>query len=611
MCEVRKPPIQSETEHLPLFTARNVSFTYPGGIRALAGVDLDIHSGERIALVGPNGSGKTTLIKQLCGLLRPATGYVNYKGEVLTDGHLDRFRLEIGVLFQDSDDQLFGHTVLEDAAFGPRQKGLSRDGAERAALRALRQVGLDGMAYKAPHNLSYGQKKRAALAGLLALKPEVLLLDEPTANQDPGQEEGFLDLLGDFPGTLICISHDLIFLYELCDRAVVLDRGRLRRTCTIGDLVSHRRSLREYGLDFSFRLYPASPPLHPAAPQSVPARPEHPGAPGSNPLVDLDGYSCRYPDGTAALKDVTLSIRDGERVALVGENGAGKTTLVSCLVGLLRGQGQYRFAGQPVVPRHRRALWRQTGIVFQDCADQLFCSTVREEIAFGLKQAGRSRREIEERIPKVLSMVSLEGFEDRVPLHLSGGERKRLALGCVLALEPKLLILDEPTAGLDPRGVELMLKILRELDVTLLLVSHDVFFIKELTNRAVVMHRGEILEDLPIDMFLHDERHGNLNGISFVYRHRSADAIGRLQHEHEHRHVHRHLHSHVHHHDGVEHRHFHEHEHDHLHRFVHSHGDEGGTHDHRPRRYHDHDHQGCEWEAHEHEHDHQEFLEDT
>ncbi len=448
-------PVEGPTLDSPLFRVCGLLYRYPDDTEALSGIDLDIAPGDRIALVGQNGSGKTTLIKQLCGLLVPTAGEIRYKGERLTGEYLDRTRLEIGLLFQDPDDQLFGHTLLEDAAFGPRHQGLSREQAERAARQALQQVSLVEMAYKAPHNLSFGQKKRAALAGLLAMQPDVLLLDEPTANLDPMQEEVFLDLLRHFSGTLICISHDLIFLYELCDRAVVVDRGRIHHDGTLRELISQRQSLREHGLDFSFRLAVSGWTPEQAVTATTDAQyPTLPSleASGDKPLVVLSNYHYRYPDGTLALCGIDSRIHENERISIVGENGAGKTTLLSCLLGLRQGHGQFLFAGRPVTRRRRKGLWREVGMVFQDCADQLFCSSVLEEIAFGLHQLGYSQTECRKRIGAALSLVRLEGFEARVPLHLSGGERKRLALACVLSMEPKLLILDEPTAGLDPRG---------------------------------------------------------------------------------------------------------------------------------------------------------------
>ncbi|MEJ2157880.1 MAG: energy-coupling factor transporter ATPase [Desulfobacteraceae bacterium] len=582
-------PVQRPTLEATLFSLQGLFYRYPDETLALSDIHLDIAPGDRIALVGQNGSGKTTLIKLLCGLLQPTAGQVRYKNQVIEGEYLEHSRLKIGLLFQDPDDQLFGHTLLEDAAFGPRCQGLPQPEAEAAAQAALQHVGLAAM--------------RAALAGLLAMKPEVLLLDEPTANLDPHQEQVFLDLLIGFSGTLICISHDLIFLYELCDRAVVLNQGRIGHDYTLRELVSQRQALREHGLDFSFRLVAAPAHDEPARPSI--AKPEAVTAtnagPTASPVVDLRRYTYRYPDGTLALRDASVSVRAGERIAFVGENGAGKTTLLSCMLGLHQGQGEFLFDGRPVTRRRRKALWRQVGMVFQDSADQLFCPSVEEEIAFGLHQMGLSPTEIRQRVDRTLSLVRLEGFEDRVPLHLSGGERKRLALACVLAMEPKLLILDEPTAGLDPRGEELLLTILRQLNVTLLIVSHDMFFVGELTRRTLVMHKGSIIEDVPTHAFLQDERLGNLNGLAYAYRRRSGEAIHALQHEHEHDHRHRHLHAHPHPHGDITHEHLHEHEHRHPHRFMHSHPGEESGHDHLPRRYHDHDHPDHD-EDHDHSH---------
>ncbi len=584
--------IPSPGPEAPLFQLTDLNYRYVNGPRALSGINLEIAAGDRIALVGQNGSGKTTLIKQLCGLLLPEKGAVCFKGEPLAGDHLDRSRLKIGLLFQDPDDQLFGHTLIDDVAFGPANQGLSNDRARQAALRALAQVHLADRAYKAPHHLSFGQKKRAALAGLLAMQPDVLLLDEPTANLDPSQEQVFLDLLMDFKGTLVCISHDLLFLYELCQRAVVMKTGRIAHDYTMNDLVAQRSELRDHGLDFSFRLEPSTNGTGEGAPACVGKDTSPPEAGNRSSMLEMCGYDFRYPDGTHALTGIDFSIASGERVALVGENGAGKTTLLSCLLGLQQGTGAYFFEGQPVNRRMRRHLWRNIGMVFQDSADQLFCPSVGEEIAFGLKQLGTSKDEIRRRTEAALSLVRLEGFERRVPLHMSGGERKRLALACVLAMSPKLLILDEPSAGLDPQGEELLLSILNGLDVTLLLVSHDMFFVSALTRRTVVMHQGAVCQNLSTEAFFRDPGLGNLNGLAYTFRRRCTEAIQALQHEHVHSHFHRHVHAHPHEHEHVAHDHAHDHVHGHPHRFSHRHPGGDQPHHHARRRYHDHPHDG-------------------
>ena len=600
---------------MPVFSGRSLGYAYPDGTQALSGIDLDIFSGDRVALVGPNGSGKTTLVRLLSGLLAPAQGTVAFKGRPLTGDHLDDTRLRMGVLFQDPDDQLFGHTVLEDAAFGPRNQGKSREAAALCAGQALEQVNLVHLAYKEPHNLSFGQKKRAALAGILAMQPEVLILDEPTANLDPGQEAVFLDLLKGFDGTLICISHDLIFLYELCETALVMHQGRIHHQHTLRELVSRRDSLRDHGLDFSFRL--TIPAVGTPDGNAARVHEENDTGPGPScgcpgiqaphasppPLVCMENYGYLYPDGTPGLQDLCLHIHEGEKTALVGENGAGKSTLLACLCGLRQGSGDLFFKGTRVTRKQHRDLWRRAGLVFQDCADQLFCASVKEEMMFGLRRLGLSSSECRHRAAAALDRVGLSGFENRVPLHLSGGERKRLALGCVLAMDPDLLILDEPTAGLDPRGEEQLMAILETFDKTLLLVSHDLFFIEKLTRRTLVMHQGRVIRDLPTHGFMQDDKLCRHNGLSFSFRQRTATAIRQLQHEHEHRHPHLHIHDHPHRHGRTVHTHPHEHLHDHPHRFVHTHPGGTKTHDHAHRLVHDHEHPGHDAEPHDHSHE--------
>lgn len=539
-------PGQGEPDTPPLFEIHSLEYHYPDGHPALKGIDLTIHRGDRLALVGQNGSGKTTLIKHLNGLYRPRSGEVLYKGSALTGPHLLEVRRQVGMLFQDPDDQLFCNTLDEDVAFGPRNCGLSRREMEICVENALRKTGLDLLRYKAPHHLSYGQKKRAAFATLLSMDPEVLILDEPTANLDPKQERFFAELLGEFPGTLICISHDLPFLYGLCNRAVVLENGQIHHDSSMRELVAYRAYLREHGLDFSFRMKccrndeEESPGelhvhSHVHSPNQFPSlSPEEKAPVGGDDrlpdaLIHMSHYSYRYPDGTRGIREIALSILEGESVAIVGENGAGKSTLVSCLAGILEGEGAYFFDGNPVSEKFRKNLWRHVGIAFQDPADQLFCPSCFEEVAFGPKQLRLPSDEWKSRVVESLELVRLSGYENRVPHHLSAGERKRLALAAVLAMRPRVLILDEPTANLDPSSEELFCDILRALPVTKILISHDIHIISLLCERTMVMHQGRLIRDYPTPAFLHDDRLISVNGLDYTLKNACCREILRLQ----------------------------------------------------------------------------------
>ena len=589
------------------FDIRNLHYCYPGGQHALNGIELRIAAGDRIALVGQNGSGKSTLIKHLNGLLPVQQGEVHYNGRPLNAESLQRARLEIGVLFQDPDDQLFCSTLYDDVCFGPLNQGQDLAGMEPLVRQTLASVGLEEVIYKPAHHLSYGQKKRAALACLLAMKPQVLILDEPTANLDPLQENMLVELLCTYQGTLICITHDLLFAFELCERAVVLDRGRVHHDYRMTDLVAHPPSMREHGLDFSFRLGGIEQgAVEGALPEretlELPQPTTQPIAHVAGPLVELRDYHFRYQDGTAALRGIDFAVQQGEAVAIVGENGAGKTTLLNCLVGVLSGEGEHLLHGKPLDRRQRRVLWRKVGMVFQDPADQLFCASCAEEVGFGPKQLGLPQEEVQRRVDAALKRVRLDGFQQRVPLHLSGGERKRLAIAAVLSMEPELLILDEPAAGLDPQGEELLLEILQELPQTKLLVSHDPFLVAALTSRALVLHRGLVLADYSTAEFLADQQQGELNLLAVSYKKACEKEVLALQHQHEHNHRHRHYHEHPHRHGELIHSHPHEHEHEHSHSYVHDAAKTGHSHPEKVR-FHDHSHPGHEEEEHQHSHE--------
>ena len=527
----------------PLYRLDHVSHRYPDGTVALRDVSLSLYRGDRVALVGRNGSGKTTLIRLLAGLLPCGEGEIHCRGRLLGGELSPQQRARVGVLFQDPDDQLFCNTLNDDVAFGPLNMGLGEDEVERRVVRCLQQVGLLALRYKPAHHLSYGQKKRAAFAAIMAMEPEVLILDEPTANLDPRQEQVFKELLRDYRGTLVLIDHDLLFLYDLCQRAVVMSRGGVHHDYSFAELVSQPAYLREHGLDFTFRFSCCGGHRHSHShgdghPHShhLPShdhgdgRQHTPPAALQAPLLELQHYSFSYPDGTLGLDDVNLAVQRGDRLALVGENGAGKSTLAACLLGLQRGEGYFFFDGRPVPKKGRPGeLWRRVGIVFQNAADQLFNPSCREEVAFGPRRLGLRGTELQRRVEESLARVRLEGFADKVPLNMSGGERKRLAIAAALAMEPEVLILDEPTAGLDPHGEELLLAILGELGLTTILISHDLFFIGELSERTVVMHRGAIIRDYRTSHFLADEHLHSINGLDYSYKMECGARIRALQ----------------------------------------------------------------------------------
>jgi len=222
--------------------------------------------------------------------------------------------------------------------------------------------------------------------------------------------------------------------------------------------------------------------------------------------IEIDSLSFAYPDGRSALRDVSLGVRPGEKVALVGPNGAGKSTLLLHLNGILRGEGTVRVMGQEVVEPHLARIRGQVGLVFQDPDDQLFSPTVFEDVAFGPLYAGLPEEEIRRRVAWALAQVELEGYAERVSHHLSLGEKKRAAIASVLSMQPEILVLDEPTSGLDPRTRRRLVGLLHELPQTMLVATHDMQLVAQVFPRTVVLDGGWVVADGPTGELLADER---------------------------------------------------------------------------------------------------------
>ena len=233
---------------------QDVAYAYPDGTPALSGVSLAIAPGERVALLGPNGAGKSTLMLHLNGILRPKSGSVSVGGTALTDASVTDVRRRVGLVFQDPDDQLFMTTVYDDVAFGPMNAGCDDTETDHRVHEALHAVGLAEVASKSGHHLSFGQRKRIALATVLAMRPDVLVLDEPTSNLDPRARRHMLELLGTLSSTMIVATHDMDLAWELCDRAVVLDGGTVAAEGSREGILTDAALLEEHGLELPWAV---------------------------------------------------------------------------------------------------------------------------------------------------------------------------------------------------------------------------------------------------------------------------------------------------------------------------------------------------------------------
>jgi cobalt/nickel transport system ATP-binding protein len=242
----------------PVLDLRGVAHAYPDGHQALYGVDLHVHPGERVALLGPNGAGKTTLVLHLNGILEPGAGSVTVSGLPVTRKNLAEVRRRVGIVFQDPDDQLFMPTVREDVAFGPRNLGVRGAALDRSVMDALEQVGMAEHVDRPPHHLSFGQRRRVAVATVLAMRPEVLVLDEPSSNLDPASRRELADILRSLPVTLLMVTHDLPYALELCRRSVILDDGLIVADGDTGALLGDEDLMRRHRLELPFGFDPRS-----------------------------------------------------------------------------------------------------------------------------------------------------------------------------------------------------------------------------------------------------------------------------------------------------------------------------------------------------------------
>ena len=536
---------------MPFLEVLDVHHTYAPEraepVQALRGVSLTIEAGEYVVVLGHNGCGKSTLARMLNGLLVPTQGEVRVKGWSTRErAHLREIRATVGMVFQHPDNQFVATIVEEDVAFGPENLGLARDEIVRRVAWSLDRVELRKYAGRAPHTLSGGQKQRACIAGVLAMHPEVLVLDEATAMLDPlGRVEvlGVVRQLNRGEGvTVIAITHHMEEALE-ADRVVVMSEGRIAFQGTPREVFARVDELRALHLDvpgpmqvtYALRnqgvAFPEALTAEELA-EAVEREAESVGArergaqvdslpvlelPRS-PVISVDHLAHYYRRGSPlevkALFDVDLEVRKGEILGIVGQTGSGKSTIVQHFNALLRPHG-----GRVVALGHDLgakdldvlAVRRKVGLVFQSPEAQLFEQYVGDDVAYGPRNLKLPREQVRERVRTAMESVGLpfEAFKDRITFALSGGQMRRVALAGVLALEPEVLVLDEPTAGLDPAGRDQIWDLIRSLHargLTVVVISHNMEELAAAADRLIVVADGKVaMTGTPHELFARPE----------------------------------------------------------------------------------------------------------
>lgn len=519
-----------------------------GTHRAIDEVNLDIEPGQFIAILGHNGSGKSTLAKHMNAILVPSGGTMWVDGkDTKEEENLWDVRQTAGMVFQNPDNQIIGTVVEEDVGFGPENLGVPTEEIWQRVEKSLSAVGMIEYRHHSPNKLSGGQKQRVAIAGVVAMCPKCIVLDEPTAMLDPNGRKEVLRTVEELRKrehvTVILITH---YMEEVigADRVIVMDQGHVVMDGTTREIFSQVELLKKYrldvpqvtmlahglkqrGLDIKEGILTTNElieALEKVGDWRQNQKKTYVGHAETvvkkekkeNPILKLEHIEYVYSSGTAyekrALKDINLDIYEGEFVGVIGHTGSGKSTMIQHLNGLMKAtSGALYYNGENIYDEkyNLRQLRNNVGLVFQYPEHQLFEIDVLTDVCFGPKNQGLTEEECKKRAIEALELVGLsEKYYDTSPFDLSGGQKRRVAIAGVLAMRPKVLVLDEPTAGLDPKGRDEILDqiayLQKERNLTVILVSHSMEDIAKYVDRIVVMNKGRKMYDgEPKEVFAH------------------------------------------------------------------------------------------------------------
>jgi len=513
---------------LPLFEVENLTYYYPETEQpALRNVNIAIEEGEFLLVAGGSGSGKSSLARALAGLIPGfyggrIGGTVRYKKRDIQSINRRDLAGEIGIVFQDPEKQLVMTGVEAEVAFGLENTGLPQPEMFRRVAEVMSFLGITSLKTEFTAALSGGQKQKLALASVLAMQPQALILDEPASQLDPSAAEDLFNLLKklneEMHLTIILVEQRLDRCFHLADRVVVMEHGEILREGPPGEIAAWEV---KKGLPFvppvaALFAHTGSPVIPLTVKEgrrllkkstwsgskekaAAAVRQEHAGpSPGKEPVFEVKDLWFAYPNGREALRGINLSAGPGEFLAVLGENAAGKTTLLKHLAGLLKpNRGKVTIMGRDTRQATPQQMARTVGYLSQNPNDYLFQDTVAEELHFTLNNLGLPD---EGRVDRLLKKLGLDRCRQTNPRDLSSGERQRAALASVMVAGPRLLLLDEPTRGLDyglKAGLGNLLREIAESGTTVLLVTHDVEFAAEYACRVVMLFDGRIASDGP------------------------------------------------------------------------------------------------------------------
>lgn len=522
----------------PIIEFKNFSFQYFSQAEpTLHDINLEIFTGEKILIVGPSGSGKSTLGHCINGLIPFAykgeiTGSLKIKCEDTFKKNIFELSKSVGTVLQDSDGQFVGLSAGEDIAFALENDNVSLEQMHRRVNKVAKMVDMDSLLASSPFELSGGQKQRTELAGVMVDDVDILLFDEPLANLDPATGKAAIEIIDDIHKhsgkTVIIIEHRLEdVLYKHVDRILVLREGRIIADMDAHSLVSsdiltdtgireplYVTALKYAGVKVVSDIKPGyittlNTDLSRNALsewfQSIQTPPQKPAAPS---ILSIENLNFSYDGIHPVLQNITIDIREGEMVALVGKNGAGKSTLSKLLCGFEKPDtGVIRYYGEDIKDKTIKERAEFIGVVLQNPNQMISKPLIFNEVALGLRFRDVPEEEIQPRVEKVLKVCGLAPFTDWPISALSYGQKKRVTIASILVLRPKILILDEPTAGQDYRHYTEIMEFLvglNKLGVTIILITHDMHLMLEYTPRSIVLAEGRIVADTAASVVLTD-----------------------------------------------------------------------------------------------------------
>lgn len=526
----------------------HVSYTYPGVDNpAVNDVSLSINEGEIVLITGPSGAGKTTLCSMLNRIVPESyggdiSGKIYIKGADISQYTIGQMAFISGLLFQDPSGQLTSATVGDEIAFGPENKGLPVDKINELVDEYIGYVNMQKFIKRPPQALSGGQQQSIVYASVLAMEPEIYILDEPTSNLDPLGSDLVFRLMKkvatDKKKTAIIVEHKLEKIIDMVDRIIIMDKGSIAFNGTPKEVLSHYKELfkigvvapqidqvinrineeKGYNLPAPITLSEAVEELRSILPEKLPAekmrevgRTFKEPRKFDKPIIEVKDLHFYYNPEVEILHGINLDIYEGEFLSIVGQNGSGKTTIVKTFNGLHKPTGgSVIVKGTDTKTSTVAKLSRSVGYCFQNPDHQIFSSVVRDELTYGPKNVGMSQDEIDNIVDEVSKMIGIEDILDENPYNLSKGQRQQIAVAAILTMKPDVIVVDEPTTGQDPRQSHQMMDMVKRLNTdygkTIVVITHDMSIAAEYSDRIVTMHNGTIIaQGTPRDVFKEEE----------------------------------------------------------------------------------------------------------